>query len=84
MCLAVPARIQSISDQGLAQVDLGGMNLEVSLALTPEAQVGDYVIVHTGFAISVLDEAEAQETLALFAEMEEAYQASLADEESAP
>ena len=84
MCLAVPARIQAINDQGLAQVDLGGMNLEVSLALTPEAQVGDYVIVHTGFAISVLDEAEAQETLALFAEMEEAYQASLADEESAP
>jgi hydrogenase expression/formation protein HypC len=56
----------------MAQVELGGVLREVSLALTPEAEVGDYVLVHTGFAINVLDEKEAQETLRLFAEMEEA------------
>jgi hydrogenase expression/formation protein HypC len=54
----------------MAQVELGGVEREISLALTPEAQVGEYVIVHTGFAISVLDEQEAQETLRIFAEME--------------
>ena len=49
---------------------MGGVRRTVSLALTPEARVGDYVIVHAGFAISVLDEQEAQESLRLFAEME--------------
>lgn len=82
MCLAVPARIKSINEFLVAQVDLGGMNLEVSLVLTPEAKVGDYAIVHTGFAISVMDEAEALETLALFAEIADAYDADLADEEA--
>jgi hydrogenase expression/formation protein HypC len=53
-------------------VELGGVSRQVSLMLTPEARVGDYVLVHTGFAISVLDEKEAQETLALFAEIEQA------------
>ncbi len=56
----------------MAQVELGGVLREVSLTLTPEAEVGDYVLVHTGFAINVLDEEEAQETLRLLAEMEEA------------
>ena len=80
MCLAVPACIKSIDENQMAQVDIGGTSLEVSLVLTPEAQVGDYAIVHTGFAISVMDASEAQETLKLFAEMEEAYQASLSEE----
>lgn len=71
MCLAVPLRIKSIKGT-LAEVEMGGVLLKVSLILTPEAQEGDYVIVHTGFAISVLNEEEAQETLALFAELEEA------------
>ena len=62
----------------MAQVELGGVLREVSLALTPEAEVGDYVLVHTGFAINVLDEKEAQETLRLFAEMEEAADAEAA------
>jgi hydrogenase expression/formation protein HypC len=62
----------------MAQVELGGVLREVSLALTPEAEVGDYVLVHTGFAINVLDEEEAQETLRLFAEMEEAAEAEAA------
>jgi hydrogenase expression/formation protein HypC len=71
MCLAVPLRIQKIEGV-MADVELGGVMRQVSLMLTPEAHVGDYVLVHTGFAISVLDEQEAQETLALFAELEEA------------
>lgn len=71
MCLAVPLRIVRI-EGAMAEVELGGVIRQVSLVLTPEAQVGDYVLVHTGFAISRLDEQEAQETLALFAELEEA------------
>ncbi len=71
MCLAVPLRIQEI-DGALAKVELGGVLREISLVLTPEARVGDYVLVHTGYAISVLDEEEAHQTLALLAEMEEA------------
>ncbi len=59
----------------MAQIELGGVLREVSLVLTPEAEVGDYVLVHTGFAINVLDEEEAQETLRLLAEMEEAAEA---------
>jgi len=75
MCLAIPTRIVSIDGQ-MAQVELSGVERKISLALTPEAQVGDYVIVHTGFALSVLDEEDAQETLRLFAEI-----GALADEE---
>lgn len=71
MCLAVPLRITAI-DGDLATVEMGGVMRQVSLVLTPEAKEGDYVLVHTGFAINVLDEAEARETLALFAELEEA------------
>lgn len=72
MCLAVPALIRSI--QGLeAQVEIGGVRRTISLWLTPEAQVGDYVYVHTGHAISVVDEAEALESLRLLQELAEAY-----------
>ena len=71
MCLAVPLQVKRI-DGVMAEVEMGGVSRQVSLALTPEAREGDYVLVHTGFAISVLDEAEALETLALFAELEEA------------
>jgi len=67
----VPLRIVRIEGD-MAEVELSGVLRQVSLVLTPEAQVGDYVLVHTGFAISRLDEREAQETLALFAELEEA------------
>jgi hydrogenase expression/formation protein HypC len=75
MCLAIPTRIVAIDGQ-MARVELSGVERQISLALTPEAQVGDYVIVHTGFALSVLDEEDAQETLRLFAEI-----GALADEE---
>jgi hydrogenase expression/formation protein HypC len=71
MCLAIPVRIQAITGQ-MASVELDGVVRNVSLALTPDARPGDYVLIHTGYAISVLDETEAQETLKLFAELEEA------------
>lgn len=71
MCLAVPLRITAI-DGELATVEMGGVMRQVSLVLTPEAHMGDYVLVHTGFAISLLNPEEARETLALFAELEEA------------
>lgn len=71
MCLAVPLRVLKIEGTN-AQVELGGVLRQVSLMLTPEAQEGDYVLVHTGFAISVLDEQEARETLALLSELADA------------
>jgi hydrogenase expression/formation protein HypC len=67
MCLAVPALIKAI-ERTNAQVDLGGVERVVSLLFTPDVRVGDYVLVHTGFAISVVDEAEAQATLLLLRE----------------
>ncbi len=70
MCLAVPLRIVKIKGT-MAQVELGGVLRDISLVLTPEAKEGDWVLVHTGFAINVLDEAEALETLRLFQELEE-------------
>jgi hydrogenase expression/formation protein HypC len=63
MCLAVPGKLISISGEDLnrmGRVSFGGVVKEVSLAYVPEAQVGDYVIVHVGFALSKVDEAEAQ------------------------
>lgn len=72
MCLAIPAQIKSIN--GLeAEVEVSGVGRAISLRLTPEAKVGDYVYVHTGFAISVVDEAEAVETLRLLHELAETY-----------
>lgn len=70
MCLALPAQLveRLVDDQ--AVVDLGGILKTISIALVPEARVGDYVIVHVGHALGLLDEAEAQATLALFAELE--------------
>ncbi|TEU12968.1 MAG: HypC/HybG/HupF family hydrogenase formation chaperone [Anaerolineales bacterium] len=59
-------------DGTVAEVELSGVSRRISLILNPEASVGDYVLVHTGFAIGVLDEEEAQQTLALLAELEEA------------
>ena len=69
MCLALPARVAALLPDAMAVVDLGGVRKEISLALTPEARVGDYVIVHVGHAIGRLDTEEAERTLALFAEM---------------
>jgi hydrogenase expression/formation protein HypC len=69
MCLALPARVVELQDADNAVVELGGVRKTVSVALTPEAKVGDYVIVHVGHAIGLLDAEEAEKTLALFAEM---------------
>jgi len=69
MCLAVPARVLSVQGQE-AEVEIGGVRRRISIVLTPEVRNGDYVLIHTGFAINVLDEQEAQETLRLFAEIE--------------
>ena len=71
MCLAIPALIKSIEGKE-AEVDIGGIGRRISLWLTPEAKVGDYVLVHTGYAIEVLDQQEAEETLKLFQEIAEA------------
>ena len=71
MCLAVPVKITSIEgDQ--ADVDIGGVTRRVSIALTPEAEVGNYVLLQTGYAINVLNEQEAQETLSLLERLVEA------------
>jgi hydrogenase expression/formation protein HypC len=72
MCLAIPGLIRSI-DGKEAEVEIGGISRRVSLWLTPEAKVGDYVLIHTGYAINVLDQEEALETLRLLEELSEVY-----------
>jgi hydrogenase expression/formation protein HypC len=74
MCLAVPGKILSIQGEDLgrtARVSFGGIVKEVSLAYVPEAKVGDYAIVHVGFAISLLDEREALRTFEYLQQMDE-------------
>ena len=71
MCLAIPAQIKKI-DGNKAVADIEGITRDISIELTPEAKVGDYVLLHTGYAISLIDEAEAEETLKLLHEMAEA------------
>ena len=66
MCLAIPARIVEKLAGDAARVDLGGVRKEISLALVDGAEIGDYVIVHVGYALSILDPEEAAKTLALF------------------
>jgi hydrogenase expression/formation protein HypC len=75
MCLAVPGKVVSVlEEEGLnfrrGKVDFGGVLKEVCLACTPEAAVGDYVLVHVGFSLSVVDEAEAQKIFETLREME--------------
>lgn len=72
MCLAIPARVVEMPDADTAIVDLGGVKKAISLALVEDVVVGDYVIVHVGFALNKLNAEEADKTLALFAEMGEA------------
>jgi hydrogenase expression/formation protein HypC len=72
MCLAVPGQVESIHDENgmrMGRVNFGGVVKEVCLAYLPDIAVGDYTIVHVGFAISRIDEASAQETLRTFAEL---------------
>jgi len=73
MCLAIPGKIIEIYERDgtlMSKVDFGGVQQEVCLATTPEAQVGQYVIVHAGFALNVLSAEEAQETLRLLNELD--------------
>ena len=74
MCLSIPARITEIHQDGsllMGSVDFGGVSREICLDYVPEAQVGQYALVHVGFAISLLDEEEAMATLAMLREMAE-------------
>ncbi|MEW6678323.1 MAG: HypC/HybG/HupF family hydrogenase formation chaperone [Pseudomonadota bacterium] len=68
MCLAIPARVIDLLPNDQAIVDLGGVKKEISLALLENVAVGDYVIVHVGYALTRLDPEEAEKTLALMAE----------------
>lgn len=72
MCLAIPAKVISIEPDGLATIDIEGVRQSASIELVPDTAVGQYVLVHAGFALSTLDEEEAEETLKLFREMAEA------------
>lgn len=72
MCLAIPGKLIDIYQKEnlrMAKVDFGGIAREICLEYTPEAKVGDYALVHVGFAISLMDEEEAQETLRLLQEI---------------
>jgi len=69
MCLAVPTRVVRVSGEE-GEAEIGGVTRRISLAFTPEAREGDYVLLHAGFAISVLDEQSARESLALMEELE--------------
>lgn len=68
MCLAVPARIIELLPEGMARAEVGSVVKELNLCLVDDVEVGDYVIVHVGFALSRLEPDEAEATLALFAE----------------
>lgn len=87
MCLAVPGKILSteqIGESRLGKVQFGGITREAYLDLVPEAQVGDYVVVHVGFAISRVDEEEAQRTLEMLEEMGGLTEDSPAENSGAP
>lgn len=68
MCLAIPARVTELIDQDMAKVEVGGIVKTVNLCLVDGVAIGDYVILHVGFALSKLEPEEARQTLALFAE----------------
>ena len=72
MCLAVPMKLVEINEEGIGRVESGGIKAEVNLTMLPHAQMGDYVIVHAGFGIEVLDSDEAAVRLDLFRELAEA------------
>jgi hydrogenase expression/formation protein HypC len=75
MCLAIPGKIESVSGDSpierMGRVNFSGIVKEVSLAYVPEAKIGDYVIVHVGFALSLVDEAEANQVFDYLRQMEE-------------
>lgn len=68
MCLAIPVRVNAILPDGMARVTLSGVSMEISIALVGDVGVGDYVIVHVGYALARIDPEEAERTLALMRE----------------
>jgi hydrogenase expression/formation protein HypC len=70
MCLGIPVKIIEI-EKNIAKVDVGGASREISLDLCPDASVGEYVLIHTGFAIERIDEEEARETIELLKQLAE-------------
>jgi hydrogenase expression/formation protein HypC len=87
MCLGVPGKVVEIVENSplgmsMARVSFGGILKEACLAYVPEAQVGDYVIVHAGFALSKIDEAEAMEVFEMLKEMEELSELELPQSET--
>ena len=68
MCLGIPGQVVALLDDGLARIDVSGVRRDVSVAFTPEAEPGDWVLVHVGFALARIDEEEARATLDLLAE----------------
>jgi hydrogenase expression/formation protein HypC len=79
VCLGIPAQIVELVDPeaGIAKAEISGVRRNVSIALCPEAGMGDWVLVHVGFALATIDEEQALETLALLEQMGEAYEQEL-------
>jgi hydrogenase expression/formation protein HypC len=74
MCLGIPGKITEIYDVGglkMGKIDFGGVFREVCLSYTPEAKIGDYALIHVGFALNIIGEEEAKETLALLEQISE-------------
>ena len=71
MCLAIPGKVVEILDDGKARLDMGGIEQIAALDMLNGVKVGDYLMVHAGFAIEIVDKAQAEETLALAKELEE-------------
>ncbi|GHT79949.1 hydrogenase assembly protein HypC [Actinomycetota bacterium] len=74
MCLAIPAKIESISADRLASVDILGVKRQAALDLIPQAQVGDFILVHAGYGIEIVSEQHAQETLDIISEFPELFE----------
>lgn len=72
MCLAIPVRVDELLDDGGAMADIGGVRKRIDVSLVDDLAVGDYVILHVGFALKKLDKDEAERTLAMFAEINDA------------
>ena len=81
MCLGIPAQIVELIDPeaGIAKAEISSVRRNVSIALCPEAGVGDWVLVHVGFALAKIDEDQARETLLLLEQMGEAYEQELSE-----
>ena len=79
MCLAIPVRVDELLEDGAAMADIGGVRKRIDVSLVDDLNVGDYVILHVGFALKKLDQAEAERTLAMFAKIQAAEEASRED-----